>query len=102
MLQHKWTLVSRNGEALRYVGEPGDYFDFNTDGKLYEHISNTNDTFAYSYSAAGKTLLLYPVLNGIQSRTGENHNIDVLTDSALIISMYISHPGGPAVDSLRR
>jgi hypothetical protein len=102
MLQHKWTLVSRNGEALRYVGKPGDYFNFDTSGILYEHLSDTNDTFAYSYSAVGKALLLYPVLNGIQSGTGENYNIDLLRDSELIISSHSSSPVINAVDSLRR
>jgi len=100
MLQHKWILVSRNGEALRYVGQPGDYFDFDTNGTLIEYLSNTNDSFDYTLS--GKTLSLYPVLKGIHSTVGQNYHVDVLTDSELIFSFHSPNPPVNAVDSLRR
>ena len=48
LLQHRWGIVSVNGEALRYVGVPADYFDFATDGRLYSKIDMVLDTSAYT------------------------------------------------------
>jgi len=102
MIQHKWALVSQNGEALRYVGKPGEYFDFDSTGVLFEHFLNVTDTFDYNVSSDGKKLVLYSVLNGAKSGTGVNYNIDILTDSQFIFSSHSSNPPVNFVDSLRR
>ncbi|MEP6948716.1 MAG: hypothetical protein ABI863_05560 [Ginsengibacter sp.] len=101
LLQYKWTLISHNGEALRYVGMPGDYYDFETNDTLRTHNYNSFDTLVYNLSANGQMLSIYPVMNGIKSGTAIIYKIDVLTTSALIISANAG-PGVNILDSLRR
>jgi hypothetical protein len=86
LLRHKWMLVSENGEALRYVGNTDDFYDFAMDSKLYRHINKTNDTSFYDLLPKGKTLSLYQVTNGIKSATAIGFTIKTLTDSQLILS----------------
>jgi hypothetical protein len=100
LIQHKWMIISVNGEALRYVGTAGDYFNFSTNGFLYEFMGSRYDTSAYTLLSDDITLLLYPVTNGVKSSIASNYNINLLTNNQFIIasSNSIFH----SIDSLKR
>ena len=102
LLQHKWSIVSLNGEALRYVGKPGDYFIFETDGKHYDYHGGIYDTSSYSLSSGGGLLSIYPILNGIRSDSGFSLNVVALTSSSLILMGCPSSPVVCIADSLER
>ena len=102
LLQHKWTLISRNGEVLRYVGTGNDYYNFFTDNILYRYVQNIYDTSYYKLSPADNNiLLLYPIRNGIQSDTATNYDIGELTTTRLVVSLGIM-PTINVIDSLKR
>ena len=88
LIQHKWEVVSVNGEALRYVGTPDDYYNFSTDGNLYQHVSNINDTLAYVLLSDGSTISFYQITDGVKSSTPSNYTIKSLTSSQFIISHF--------------
>ncbi len=100
LIQHKWMVVSINGEVLRYVGTPADYYNFDTDKILYEYVHDSYDTFAYSLQSGNHTLALYPIVNGVKSNTPASYEIKVLNDSQFIFG----NSGVPVVtlDSLKR
>ncbi len=100
LLQHKWMIISLNGEALRYTGMQGDYFDFATDNKLYRYFNNMHDTSVYNLYSNGQTLSLYQITNGVKSNTPDNYHVGSLNDSQLIISF--SSGSIFAIDSLKR
>jgi hypothetical protein len=100
LLRQKWDLVSKNGDSLRYVGKPGDYYIFESDNKLYEVYDGKTDTFFYSYDGL-QTILLYQYINGLRSLAPVNFNIDVFTNNQLIMSAGLS-PVGSLKDSLSR
>jgi hypothetical protein len=101
LLQHNWMLVSHNGEVLRYVGTPEDYYNFSTDNYLYIQMNQMKDTFGYVLQRDGNTLELYHLVNGKKSNTADIYHIGVLTGNQLIIG---SGPviGVYIVDSLKR
>lgn len=94
-------LISHNGEALRYVGAAGDYYNFEINGTLNEHINNSLDTLVYNLSTDGQMLSAYSVINGIKSETPVIYKIEVLTTSSLILSGS-SGSGAQILDSLKR
>ena len=100
LIRQKWDLVSKNGEALRYVGKPGDYYIFEGNGKLYEVYDGKTDTFNYSFDGL-QTLQLYQYENGNRSTTPITFNLDVLTNHQLVMSASLS-PTVNLRDSLRR
>ena len=103
LLQHKWTLISRNGEVLRYVGTGNDYYNFSVDSILYRYVENIYDTSNYKLSPADNNiLLLYPIKNGIQSSTATNYNINELTCSQLVVEFGKISPPVNVIDSLQR
>jgi hypothetical protein len=102
LMQHKWQLVSRNGEALRYVGLPGDYYNFSSDLFLYTYISTTYDTLIYKLLPDNETLRLYLVKNNTRSNDSLDFHIDVLDDHQFIFSWASNDPPVFAVDSLKR
>ena len=100
LLQHKWMVVSVNGEALRYVGSSEDYYNFSTDNFLYTYVNKNYDTANYRLISDGRTLLLYHVVNKLKSNTPTTFNIIALANSQLILS---NHNGILfALDSLKR
>lgn len=100
LLRQKWDLISKNGDSLRYVGKPGDYYIFESDSKLFEVYDGKADTFYYSFDGL-QTLLLYQYINGLRSLTPVNFHLDVLTNNQLIMSASLS-PVGSLKDSLRK
>ncbi|HXB44657.1 MAG TPA: hypothetical protein VNV85_11390 [Puia sp.] len=100
LMQHKWMIISVNGEALRYVGTANDYFNFSTNGFLYEYMGSRYDTSAYTLLSDDITLLLYPVTNGVKSNIASNYNIKVLTSNQFIIAS--SNSNFHSIDSLKR
>jgi len=100
LIQHKWMIVSINGEALRYVGMADDYYNFGTDGFLYMYINKSYDTSSYALLSDNSTLLLYPIMNGVKSNVASSYNIKVLTNNQFVIgsSNTITH----SLDSLKR
>jgi hypothetical protein len=102
LIQHKWQLVSYNGEDLRYVGLPGDYYNFSTDLFLYTYTNTTYDTLIYKLLSDNETLRLYPVKNNTRLSDSSDYHIDVLDDHQFIFSWATSDPPVFAVDSLRR
>ena len=101
LLQHNWSIVSINGEALRYIGQSMDYFRFGNDFKLYESMGGHLDTAAYALNPDGASLSLYPIVNGIPSNTATTYQINALTVSMLNLSTHLSI-GVTALDSLKR
>jgi hypothetical protein len=101
LLQHKWSLVVRHGEALRYVGQPDDYYNFSTDNILYRHVNNTYDTGYYTLLADRNNFLFYPVVNGITSDTAANYSINSISETQLVISSSTG-PTQSFTDSLKR
>jgi len=101
LLQHKWMLVSHNGEALRYVGSAADYYNFSTDNFLYLYINKNYDTMAYVLLPDNKTLSFYPVVNGVRINLATNYDIKVLDDHRLIIGTNLSLLPN-MLDSLKR
>jgi hypothetical protein len=100
LLRQKWDLVSKNGDSIRYVGRPGDYYIFESDSKLFEVYNGKTDTFFYSYDGL-QTLLLYQYINGLRSVTPVTFHLDVLTNNQMIMSASLS-PVGSLKDSLSR
>jgi hypothetical protein len=100
LIRHKWMLVSHNGEALRYVGTAGDYYDFNVNNLLYEYAAQTYDTLAYKLQADNKTLVMYPITNGIKSTVPVNYTIKVLDSSHFVLGNFGSVVF--SLDSLKR
>lgn len=101
LIQHKWMLVSSTGEALRYAGVPGDYYDFSSDNFLYTHVSTLYDTISYKLLADNKTLSFYSVVNGVRTNVATNYNIKLLNDTQFIFSTNFT-VGFAALDSLKR
>ena len=62
LIQHKWSVLSVNGEALRYVGTTEDYYNFVADHILYRYVAGKYDTSYYTLLADDNTLLLYPII----------------------------------------
>ncbi len=100
LIQHKWMIISVNGEALRYLGTASDYFNFSTNGFLYEYMGSRYDTSAYTLLSDDITLLLYPVTNGVKSNMASNYNIKVLSNNQFIIAG--SNSNFHSIDSLKR
>lgn len=104
-LQHQWMVISRHGEALRYIGTPGDYYNFSKDNILYRRVGQFNDTSYYQlYSSNDSLLLVYPFVNGTRSVTPINYYLKGLSDASLVISWSTStsNPTLYVVDSLKR
>ena len=101
LLQHKWSLVSRYGEVFRYIGTPGDYYNFTTNNILYTHIENRYDTGFYSLLPDGTDISVYPIVNGIKSNMATNYYINTVSNIRLVISGGIS-PSLLFTDSLKR
>lgn len=101
LIQHNWKIVSLNGEALRYVGTSDDYFNFSANNILYVHAGGNNDTSAYTLLSDAHTLAIYPITNGVKSLTAANYNINILSDTAFVIS-YHATPNTNSLDSLKR
>lgn len=99
-LQHKWHVVSLNGEAFRYVGKPADYWDFRSNGTLIQSLNGTNDTVQYTLDNTGKVLNISTFAFSITA------NIKALTNDQLILAGryqggYVNSAGN-ILDSLRR
>src|SRR5258708_35871192 len=86
LIQHKWMLISQNGEAFRYVGTADDYYNFKTDNLLYKYVNKNYDTLAYTLLRDNKTLALYPVVNGMKSTVPAKYTINVLDTARFVIS----------------
>jgi hypothetical protein len=101
-IQQKWQLISLNGEAIRYVGKPADYWDFHNNDTLIQFIGGNYDTLKYQLINGGKTVVIEPFVLAFV----DTLDIKTLTSSQLILS-GIGRPGyaGLSVhilDSLRR
>jgi hypothetical protein len=99
-LQHRWQIVSLNGEAFRYVGKPADYWDFRTNDTLIQSINGTNDTVQYKLDNAGKVLNISTFAFSITA------NIKTFTNTQLILAGtsqggYVNSAGN-ILDSLSR
>ena len=101
LLEHKWQVVSINGEAMRYVGQANDYFNF-SNNTLVEFLGGHYDTLTYQLTNGGQTLDLSPIVNNSQTGYKFSLNILTLTDSRLILSGGLSMPVLHILDSLSR
>ena len=100
LLQNKWMVVSKNGDAFSYTGKPQDYYNFTASDTLYTYVDIITDTAIYNLQNDGDTLVVYLLRNGVQN-PGLNFNIDNLSGSQLIISSH-SNSSANIVDSLKR
>jgi len=86
LIQHNWTVdsvtlhthTSVSDNFITYTGQPADYFNFGTDGKLYSQLNGDKDTSMYSFLNDNTIILQHT--NGSKD-TG---TILVLTASRLI------------------
>jgi hypothetical protein len=101
LLQHKWQITSLNGEALRYVGKSGDYFDFEN-GRLIEYFGSQYDTLEYIFTNNNQTLEFRTVTDNVVSGAPLDLNITSLTSSQLILDGSASLPILHILDSLQR
>lgn len=85
LLQHKWNIVSFNGEVFRYTGKPGDYYDFRENGRLYAYFAGAYDTIVYIPINGGRTLQLYNIVNGKRQDVSYELDIDKLSSSVCIL-----------------
>ena len=101
-IQHKWQIVSLNGEAYRYVGQPADYWEFGNTDTLIQFMSGNYDTLKYQLIDGGKTLVIEPFVYAFV----DTLNITTLTSSQLIVSGigHAAYAGPPIniLDSLKR
>ena len=103
LIQHKWTLVSREGEVLRYVGTESDYYNFSSNNVLYRSVAKRHDTSYYKLSPVDENiLLLYPVIKGIKSDTATSYYINTLTATQLVVHVGTISPPITVTDSLKR
>ncbi|HLZ85789.1 MAG TPA: hypothetical protein VKQ52_01060, partial [Puia sp.] len=98
-IKHKWQVTSINGEALRYVGQPADYFDFGNTDTLIEFVGGRYDTLYYQLHSDGHTLDIHS-FNGMVAYPGLA--VKTLTNTQLIITGGRLNPPINIVDSLRR
>jgi len=101
LIQHKWILISHNGEALRYVGTPDDYYNFSASNYLYMYVNKTYDTLAYILLSDNKTLSLYPIVNGVRTNLAKDYNITVLDNNHFVIGTNFNTVIN-VLDSLKR
>jgi hypothetical protein len=101
LIQHKWQVMSLSGEALRYVGKAGDYYNFSTDNFLYIHVGNSYDTLAYVLLPDKKTLSAYVVVNGVRTNQASNYDIKVIDANRFVFGNY-SGVGFGIQDILKR
>jgi len=85
LLRHKWNIVSFNGEAFRYTGKPGDYYDFRGDSRLYAYYGGVYDTIVYIPINGGKGLQLYNIVNGKRQDASYELDIEKLSSSVCIL-----------------
>ncbi len=100
LIQHKWMLVSHNGEALRYVGTADDYYNFNINDTLYRYIDKNYDTLAYTLQGDNKTVAMYSITNGVKYPVPITYTINVLDAGHFVLGSF----GLPIyiLDSLKR
>lgn len=97
----KWNVVSDsshvgigiNNTAVNYAGQPGDYFDFRSNGIIYTREGDALDTL--NYTLISDTKIAIPqfdaILNGeVQTSTIKNFN----SHSLYIAAPRIITPGG--------
>jgi hypothetical protein len=97
----RWVVVSDstfvgvgiNNHPVDYRGQPGDYFDFRTDGKVYTKEGAALDTMAYDLVSDTSIIIgsFGITLNGVP----ETSHITIFTADRLIIrAPVIATPGG--------
>jgi len=64
-----FTGIAQNNQPVNYTGQPGDYFDFNENGKLYMKESTRADTTDYRLTSDTTVQIggVGLVLNGLQA-----------------------------------
>jgi hypothetical protein len=97
----KWNIVSDStysgvglgNHPVNYVGQPGDYFDFTTNGTVYTKEGTILDTLTYRI-VSDKTIVISPfsiILNGVP----ETSYITTFTARSLVINApRVLTPGG--------
>jgi len=101
LLRHKWNIVSFNGEAYRYTGKPGDYYDFRADSRLYAYYGGLFDTLVYISINGGKSLQLYNIKGGKRLDGSFELDIEKLSSSVCILHKC-QGPPFCVLDSLSR
>ena len=101
LLQHKWSIISFSGEALHYSGVAGDYWNFDVSGISYIYHGGRYDTANYAMKVGGKTIIIYPIQQGIQATTPLVLNISSLTATSLVMAGSAGS-GINILDSLNR
>ena len=97
----RWSVISDstfvgvgiNNHPVAYHGQPGDYFDFRTDGKVYTKEGAALDTMAYDLVSDTSIIIsaFGITLNGVP----ETSHIKIFTADRLIIKApVIATPGG--------
>lgn len=85
--------VAQNNHALDYTGEPGDYFDFRTDGKVYIKESSQLDTLSYTVISSSAVIIqsFGLIANGVP----ETSDITYPTNNSVTITAPVElTPGG--------
>jgi hypothetical protein len=87
--------VGTQNHAAVYTGQPGDYFNFSTDGHVYTKEGNTLDTLKYSLLSANTIIIdsFGLALNGVPETS--NISYQTLTDPASMHLVIIDAPMEP-------
>jgi hypothetical protein len=95
----KWSVVSDstfigvgvNNHPVDYRGQPGDYFDFRTDGHVYTKEGTVLDTLSYSSVPTGIVVQSFGItLNQVP----EISNVMFTANTAIIDAPILLTPGG--------
>ena len=88
----KWNIVNISNPTLNYSGQPGDYYEFASDGTLQTKEGNSMGTFTYSMAADSTIIINLPANLNALSEWGR---IKTLTTHTLKIDgLYPVGPGG--------
>ncbi|HEY4322773.1 MAG TPA: hypothetical protein VGN20_02275 [Mucilaginibacter sp.] len=96
----KWNVVSDstfvgvgvNNHPVDYHGQPGDYFDFRTDGHVYTKEGTAFDTL--SYSIVSNTGIIIQSFGLTVNGVPETSNVTLTANNAVIDAPTFFTPGG--------
>jgi len=102
LLIGKWNVVSDTTYAgvntgtnpVVYKGQPGDYFDFRTDGFVYIKEGAMLDTLSFNV-ISGRQIGITSFMSILNDQSATCQLAGVTGDSLSIISPLLTPPGGP-------
>jgi hypothetical protein len=86
--------VGAGNHAVNYTGQPGDFFDFKSDGYLY--IKEGSNTNKLSYTITSDTTIVIDSFGGVTLNGVSNTNFitNLTAHSVTITAPFFATPGG--------